>query len=33
MFGNILTSDYWELHEDLYLESLDPELAKEICAW
>lgn len=28
-----MTSDFWELYEDLYWETLDPELSKEIGGW
>ena len=28
-----LYKDYWEVHESLFWESLDPELAREICGW
>ena len=32
-YNDSLTPDFWEVNEDLYWETLDPELEKEIGGW
>ena len=29
--NNYLYADYWEMYENLYWETLDPELQRELC--
>lgn len=33
MFDGCPASEYWELHEALFWETLDPELQKELCEY